>query len=299
MKRLTSGVAVALTLMLASAPAAMAQEPATGGTSTGGTSTSTTPSDGTTTTTPGDGTSTTPGDGTAPTDGTSTPAAPSTGTPSATKTITLTKAQNKLVQRRIHVKADGALGAKTRTALKKYQSKRKLTKTGRPNLETIKAMKMPFAAAVEQKLSGKATGTDASTTTPAAGDMSAVIAAAQSVIGTPYASGGNDASGFDCSGLTVFAFKTAGITLPRTSFEQYKEGTAVQKADIQPGDLVFFSTAGAGASHVGIATSATTVISATTKGVMEHKIDDDYWGAAYVGARRITATDTTTAAARR
>jgi cell wall-associated NlpC family hydrolase len=294
-KRLTSGVAVALTLMLASAPAAMAQEPSSGGATTGGTSTgtTTTPSDGTTTTAPSDGTSTTPSD-----DTTTTPA-PSTGTTSATKTIKLTKAQNKLVQRRVHVKADGALGAKTRSALKKYQAKRKLTKTGRPNLETIKAMKMPFAAAVEQKLNSTATGTDASTTAPASGDMSAVIAAAQSAIGTPYVSGGNDTSGFDCSGLTVYAFKKAGITLPRTSFDQFKEGTAVQKADIQPGDLVFFSTAGAGASHVGIATSATTVISATTKGVMEHQLDDDYWGAAYVGARRIAATGTTTAAARR
>ncbi|MEV4420614.1 NlpC/P60 family protein [Patulibacter sp. NPDC049589] len=274
MKRLTSGVAVTLTLMLAGAPAAMAQDPAP----TGGTTVSPTPG------TPADGSgTTTPAD---PSDGT-TPAAPPASAVSATKTVKLTRAQNKKIQKRVHVRADGAIGAKTRVALRKYQSARKLTKTGRPNLETIKAMKMPFATTVEQKLTGTSNGT---TTPAAAGDLTAVIAAAQSVIGTPYVSGGNDSSGFDCSGLVVFAFKKAGISLPRTSFEQYEEGTAVQKADIQPGDLVFFSTAGAGASHVGIATSATTAISATTKGVMEHRIDDDYWGAAYVGARRVSAT---------
>lgn len=283
MKRLTSGVALVLALMLFGAPTALAQ---TGG----GTSvTQTTPAD---RTTPAD-----PTDGTATPDDPSSPAPPATSV-SATKAIKLTRAQTKKVQKRVRVKQDGAVGARTRTAIKKYQRRRKLTRTGRPNLETIKAMKMPFVKDVEKKLSGTGTSDGTGTTTAATGDLAAATAAARSVVGTPYASGGNDASGFDCSGLTVFAFKKAGITLPRTSFEQYKEGTAVEKTAIQPGDLVFFSTAGAGASHVGIATSATTVISATTKGVMEHEIDDDYWGAAYVGARRVTATGTETTPAR-
>lgn len=281
MKRLTSGVAVTLALMLFGAPSALAQ---TGG----GTSVSTTPA------VPADG-STTPADpsqDTAP----AAPAAPAAAV-SQTKTVTLTRSQTKRVQKRVRVKQDGAVGARTRSAIKRYQGRRKLTKTGRPNLETIKAMKMPFAKQVEAKLAG--TGPSGASTTVATGDLSAVIEAARAVIGTPYSSGGNDASGFDCSGLTVYAFKRAGITLPRTSFDQFTEGTAVEKSAIQPGDLVFFSTAGAGASHVGIATSPTTAISATTKGVAEHRIDDDYWGGAYVGARRVTASsDTGTSAAR-
>ena len=68
------------------------------------------------------------------------------------------------------------------------------------------------------------------------------------------------------------------------------EGVAVGKADIRPGDLVFFSIAGSGASHVGIAFSATRVISTTTGGVKEHAIDDEYRGANYVGARRVTGS---------
>ena len=64
-------------------------------------------------------------------------------------------------------------------------------------------------------------------------------------------------------------------------------GRPVAREDIRPGDLVFFSTAGAGASHVGIATSATTVVSATNSGVMKHSTEDAYWGGHYVTARRV------------
>ena len=64
-------------------------------------------------------------------------------------------------------------------------------------------------------------------------------------------------------------------------------GRPVARDDIRRGDLVFFSTAGAGASHVGVATSSTTVISATNSGVMEHSTQDAYWGGNYVTARRL------------
>lgn len=283
MNRLTSGVTVTLALMLFGAPSALAQ---TGGgtaaapapaASSDGSTTSSAPSD------PAEGTTSEP------------PAQPAAEL-SPTKTVKLTRSQTKRVQKRVRVKADGAVGARTRSAIKRYQRKKRLTTTGRPNLETIRSMRMPFVAQVEAKLAG--TGPSAASASVAAGDLSTAVDAARSVIGTPYASGGNDASGFDCSGLTVFAFKKAGLALPRTSFDQYAEGTAVEQSAIQAGDLVFFSTAGAGASHVGIATSSTTVISATTRGVMEHRIDDDYWGAAYVGARRVTATGTDTAPSR-
>jgi peptidoglycan DL-endopeptidase CwlO len=61
----------------------------------------------------------------------------------------------------------------------------------------------------------------------------------------------------------------------------------VNRSAIQAGDLVFFNTDGGGASHVGIATSNSTVISATTHGVMEHSISGTYWGSHYIGARRV------------
>ena len=93
--------------------------------------------------------------------------------------------------------------------------------------------------------------------------------------------------GWDCSGLTQWAMAKAGISLPRTSYSQFGVGTPVERAAIQAGDLVFFDTDGTGASHVGIATGPGSVISATTHGVMEHAISGGYWGAHYVGARRV------------
>jgi cell wall-associated NlpC family hydrolase len=121
----------------------------------------------------------------------------------------------------------------------------------------------------------------------AGGGGGSAIAAARSQIGARYVLGGTGGGGFDCSGLTQWAMAQAGITLPRTSFQQFGVGTPVSRAAIVAGDLVFFNTDGTGPSHVGIATSNASVISATTHGVMEHAIDGAYWGAHYVGARRV------------
>ena len=116
---------------------------------------------------------------------------------------------------------------------------------------------------------------------------SSAVAAARSKLGQPYAYGGTGDGGWDCSGLVQWAMAQVGVTLPRTSFSQFGVGTPVDRASIQSGDLVFFNAAGPGASHVAIATSNATAISATTKGVMEHPIGGSYWGAHYVGARRM------------
>jgi cell wall-associated NlpC family hydrolase len=115
------------------------------------------------------------------------------------------------------------------------------------------------------------------------------VAAAEDAIGSPYASAGTTKDGFDCSGLTRWAYKKAGIKLPHSSYDQFELGDEVAaRADLLPGDLVFFDTAGDGASHVGIATDTKHAISATSSGgVMEHSIRKGYWGAHYIGARRI------------
>jgi cell wall-associated NlpC family hydrolase len=114
-----------------------------------------------------------------------------------------------------------------------------------------------------------------------------VVKTAVAQIGDGYAWGGTGPDAFDCSGLTAFAFREAGVALPHNSQGQAAMGRPTARDDIRRGDLVFFSTAGPGASHVGIATSSTTVVSATNSGVMEHSLDDAYWGAQYVTARRL------------
>lgn len=207
--------------------------------------------------------------------------------------LTLTRAQLRSVQRRLRLRADGVLGARTRAALKRFQRRHALTAHGRPSVETLRALGLKVADRYEARLRAAAssapTEAPAGTVPVAASGVLAALEAARTRIGDPYVSGGAKPGGFDCSGLMVWAFSKAGITLPRTSFQQYRDGASIPQASIQPGDLVFFDTAGPGASHVGIATSPTRVISATSHGVMEHAITTGYWGSHYVGARRVTA----------
>jgi cell wall-associated NlpC family hydrolase len=120
-----------------------------------------------------------------------------------------------------------------------------------------------------------------------ADEIAGVVKTATAQVGDGYAWGASGPDAFDCSGLTAFAYARAGVSLPHTSQGQAARGHVVDRGDIRPGDLVFFSTAGAGASHVGIATGSATVVSATNSGVLEHSIDDDYWGGHYVTARRV------------
>ena len=116
----------------------------------------------------------------------------------------------------------------------------------------------------------------------------AAVSAALSKVGASYASGAAGPDAFDCSGLTMWALGRADIAAPHSSYAQYAMGMAVARSDIHRGDLVFFDSAGTGASHVGLATSPTTAVSATNHGVMTHPIfDDPYWGGHYVGARRL------------
>ncbi|MDO9408048.1 M23 family metallopeptidase [Patulibacter sp.] len=81
------------------------------------------------------------------------PAAPVTV--SETQTVKLTRTQTKSVQRRAHVRADGSLGSRTRTAIKRYQRKKRLKRTGRPNLQTLRAMKLKFAGTIAAQMAAK------------------------------------------------------------------------------------------------------------------------------------------------
>ena len=74
----------------------------------------------------------------------------------------------------------------------------------------------------------------------------AVVDAAREQIGMPYVTGGESPAegAFDCSGLTYYAWKQAGVTLPRSSIAQWAWVQKIKKADLQPGDLVFYSSGG-------------------------------------------------------
>jgi len=81
-----------------------------------------------------------------------------------------------------------------------------------------------------------------------------VVGSALSLLGQPYRWGGHSTeTGFDCSGLTLTAYRLNGLALPRTSASQYAAGAPVRVHDLKQADLVFFATEGRGqASHVGL-----------------------------------------------
>jgi NlpC/P60 family/S-layer homology domain len=122
-----------------------------------------------------------------------------------------------------------------------------------------------------------------------AGERENLVATAKKYIGVRYAWGGTSPStGFDCSGFTSYVYKQHNVTLPRMTTDQYKGGTAVKKADLEQGDLVFFTTYKPGASHAGIYVgNGNFVHASSSKGIMISSINDPYyWGSRYLGARR-------------
>ncbi|MFB9741877.1 NlpC/P60 family protein [Pseudonocardia sulfidoxydans] len=126
-------------------------------------------------------------------------------------------------------------------------------------------------------------------------DRAAVaVRTAMAQIGLPYQWGGNGPTagddGFDCSGLTTFAYAAAGIPLPRTAATQYAAGPHVPAgAPLQPGDLVFYGTPGA-VHHVGMYIGDGRMVNAPTFGEPVQTAYYRWTGDDYLGATRPAAT---------
>ncbi|MDW4904857.1 NlpC/P60 family protein [Streptomyces sp. ADMS] len=108
------------------------------------------------------------------------------------------------------------------------------------------------AAAAAQQSAGSAapdTATTPVTDSSYATKAEKALAFARAQIGKPYVWGATGPDSYDCSSLTQAAWRAAGVTLPRTTYDQVNAGTTVSLSDIQPGDLVFFYE---GISHVGL-----------------------------------------------
>lgn len=120
------------------------------------------------------------------------------------------------------------------------------------------------------------------------GEVSKLIDRALSLRGIPYKWGGTTRDGFDCSGFVQYVLKASGISMPRTSFEQYKVGNPVSRGQLQPGDLVFFSTYSRGPSDVRIYIGGGQTVGSSSGGVEVHSLSEAYWSSHYFGARRIS-----------
>jgi cell wall-associated NlpC family hydrolase len=116
-----------------------------------------------------------------------------------------------------------------------------------------------------------------------------LVGTALDLRGTPYRNGGSDRSGFDCSGFTQYVFAQYGLSLPREVRDQFNTGTPVDRKALEPGDLIFFSTTEAGASHVGIAVGGDAFVHApSTSGVVRvERFSSSYWAPRFVGGRRV------------
>ena len=123
-----------------------------------------------------------------------------------------------------------------------------------------------------------------------------VIATAAAAMGRPYEYGGTgeNGEGFDCSGLIQYAYGKHGVTLPRRSTDQAREGTKIERSlgRLKAGDLLTFSNRGGPVTHVGLYMGDGRFIHSATRGVQVSTLSaaDPYgrwWYKRWVGVRRI------------
>ncbi len=121
---------------------------------------------------------------------------------------------------------------------------------------------------------------------------SGLVVNAMGFLGVPYRRGGNSAeSGFDCSGFVRAMYEqTIGLVLPRRADEQAAATQEIDRADLKPGDLVFFNTMRRAFSHVGIYVGDGKFIHSPRSG-SHIRVEDmraAYWQTRFNGARRVT-----------
>ena len=181
--------------------------------------------------------------------------------------------QDKLVVLGYDVIADGAFGPATAEAIKDFQKSCGIQANGLIGPATYSALlgkDMPDITHGMNYIAHR------------------IISKAKEYMGVPYIFGGTTPYGFDCSGYVQYVFARLDIKLPRTADVQFEVGTPVSTTELIPGDLVFFETYTAGASHVGIYVGEGNFIHASSsRGVTISSLSQAYYSSHYIGARRI------------
>ncbi|MCB9496231.1 MAG: C40 family peptidase [Fibrobacteria bacterium] len=108
-------------------------------------------------------------------------------------------------------------------------------------------------------------------------------------LGTRYQSGGNGPGSFDCSGFVKKMLDGFGVRIDgRTSSAYWKQGRAIPREEIRPGDLVFFSSGWQRIGHVGLALDGESFVHASvSSGVTISRFSETYYRKRYKGARRL------------
>lgn len=158
--------------------------------------------------------------------------------------------------------------------------------------QLIEQEKLEAAHAANEKesLGTSSDGGGVAGTVSVSGGAKQVLNYAAKFLGTKYVWGGTTPSpGFDCSGYVQYVYRNSGISLSRTSEQQFNNGVSVARSELKPGDLVFFATYSSGASHVGIYVGNNTMIHSSSGGVSYDDMTSSYWAKRYLGARRVIA----------
>jgi hypothetical protein len=188
---------------------------------------------------------------------------------------TVTRLSPSLAAGQTRVVQEGVPGQTVRTYLVTYRNDRE----ARRRLLSEAHLTDPVPRVVEQG------GALAYSAAPVSGGASAAVSAAYSVLGVPYVYGGTTpSSGFDCSGLTMWAWAHGGVSLPHSAAAQYSATRRVSSSELKPGDLLFFYS---GASHVAIYVGGNQMIMALKTGTnVQLASISSYWWGVLVGAGR-------------
>ena len=125
--------------------------------------------------------------------------------------------------------------------------------------------------------------------------QTALVKEANALLGSPYKYGGNNPSGFDCSGFTSYVYsKALNIKLNRSSNDQSRMGKKVKISDLEPGDLIFFKlNPDSKINHVSLVSAnkgdqLIVIHSTTSRGVIKQDVmASQYWKSRMVFAKRI------------
>ena len=155
----------------------------------------------------------------------------------------------------------------------------------RERLAELQAERAAEAAAAARSAPAPAPSTSTSTSSSGSGRGGSAVGFAQAQVGKAYVFGASGPDAFDCSGLTMSAWASAGVSLPHSAAAQYGVTSRVDASSLQPGDLVFFYS---GISHVGIYVGGGMMVHASnpSTGVLMEPLAG-YWMSVFVSGGRV------------
>ncbi|MGC0364509.1 cell wall-associated NlpC family hydrolase [Rhodococcus sp. 27YEA15] len=156
-----------------------------------------------------------------------------------------------------------AVGAFAATAAPASADPITIPGVGTFDIPGVSASQIPFIPGVTDNIPGVNSAGPAAPVAPITSSLGErAVQAAQTKLGAPYVYGAAGPDAFDCSGLVQWAYKQAGLNLPRTSYDQAAAGVPVAQSDLRVGDVISFY----GGSHSGIYAGNGNVIHASTAG---------------------------------